>query len=70
MPVELVRHACQCGCRRSRVSIVAKDGRAVSFQIPSLGGKVNPEALAKMQAGLSIGRELVSLWERFKQAVG
>jgi hypothetical protein len=66
MPVSLVQHRCACGCGRRRVSFVAADGRGVALSIPSLGDATSPRTEQKIRTAVSLGRELLSFWERAK----
>lgn len=69
MPVMLVQHVCECGCRRRRVTIVAADGRGIAVQLPQLGA-VAPGAEQKIRTAVTIGRELLGFLERAKALAG
>lgn len=69
MPVELVQHVCDCGCKRRRMSVVARDGRGFAVAVPQFA-QVAPEQADALRRAVGFGRELIALWERAKALAG
>jgi hypothetical protein len=63
--VALVRSVCDCGCGRELLQVVGPNSRTMTFP---LGGQ-SSTALRRVNGALSVGRELVAIWERFKSAL-
>jgi len=67
LPVSLVHRRCACG--KQKIQIVHADGRALEFNLPSMGAGAKRTDLRKAGAAVEIGRELWDLWQRLRRVV-